>query len=108
MSSPPTRDELQLSAGRSFTSDCAAGSRSYVPKTASTELRRKWARIENGIVGGALSQSRGSCGNAGRCLGFWTRAARTERPFPEGQWRRERDSNPRYGCPYTRFPSVRL
>jgi hypothetical protein len=23
-------------------------------------------------------------------------------------WRRERDSNPRYGCPYTRFPSVRL
>ena len=23
-------------------------------------------------------------------------------------WRRERDSNPRYGFPYTRFPSVRL
>ena len=23
-------------------------------------------------------------------------------------WRRERDSNPRYGCPHTRFPSVRL
>src|SRR5688572_2852852 len=23
-------------------------------------------------------------------------------------WRREWDSNPRYGCPYTRFPSVRL
>ena len=23
-------------------------------------------------------------------------------------WRREGDSNPRYGCPYTRFPSVRL
>jgi hypothetical protein len=25
-----------------------------------------------------------------------------------GGWRRERDSNPRYGFPYTRFPSVRL
>ena len=25
-----------------------------------------------------------------------------------GNWRRERDSNPRYGFPYTRFPSVRL
>src|SRR5437764_13432709 len=23
-------------------------------------------------------------------------------------WRRERDSNPRYGCPYTRSPGVRL
>ena len=23
-------------------------------------------------------------------------------------WRRERDSNPRYGFPHTRFPSVRL
>src|SRR5436305_11708561 len=23
-------------------------------------------------------------------------------------WRRERDSNPRYGCPYTHFPGVRL
>src|SRR5947209_8084992 len=26
----------------------------------------------------------------------------------ERSWRREWDSNPRYGCPYTRFPSVRL
>ena len=26
----------------------------------------------------------------------------------EFRWRRERDSNPRYGFPYTRFPSVRL
>ncbi len=25
-----------------------------------------------------------------------------------GRWRREWDSNPRYGFPYTRFPSVRL
>src|SRR5689334_13476437 len=25
-----------------------------------------------------------------------------------GYWRREWDSNPRYGFPYTRFPSVRL
>jgi hypothetical protein len=24
------------------------------------------------------------------------------------RWRREWDSNPRYGCPYTRFPSERL
>jgi site-specific DNA recombinase len=24
------------------------------------------------------------------------------------KWRRERDSNPRYGCPYTRVPGVRL
>ena len=26
----------------------------------------------------------------------------------EVSWRRERDSNPRYGYPHTRFPSVRL
>jgi hypothetical protein len=26
----------------------------------------------------------------------------------ERQWRRERDSNPRYGFPYTHFPGVRL
>ena len=26
----------------------------------------------------------------------------------EGRWRREWDSNPRYGFPYTRFPSERL
>ena len=25
-----------------------------------------------------------------------------------GQWRRERDSNPRYGFPHTHFPGVRL
>ncbi len=30
---------------------------------------------------------------------FWT---------PARSWRRERDSNPRDGCPPTRFPSVRL
>jgi site-specific DNA recombinase len=24
------------------------------------------------------------------------------------EWRRERDSNPRYGFPYTRVPGVRL
>src|SRR5262249_11874100 len=33
-----------------------------------------------------------------------TAAKRGERRF----WRREWDSNPRYGFPYTRFPSVRL
>jgi hypothetical protein len=27
---------------------------------------------------------------------------------PVNQWRREWDSNPRYGFPHTRFPSVRL
>ena len=26
----------------------------------------------------------------------------------EGVWRRERDSNPRYGFPYTHFPGVLL
>ena len=29
-------------------------------------------------------------------------------PSASEDWRRERDSNPRYGFPYTRFPSVRL
>jgi hypothetical protein len=29
-------------------------------------------------------------------------------PSVSEDWRREWDSNPRYGCPYTRFPSVRL
>ena len=28
--------------------------------------------------------------------------------FRDVKWRRERDSNPRYGFPHTRFPSVRL
>jgi hypothetical protein len=35
----------------------------------------------------------------------WAKAAERVR---SNCWRRERDSNPRYGCPYTRFPSVRL
>ncbi len=37
----------------------------------------------------AASQASGEC---------WTRTA----------WRRERDSNPRYGFPHTHFPGVRL
>ena len=36
------------------------------------------------------------------------RAAKRRSPPASGDWRRERDSNPRYGFPYTRFPSVRL
>ena len=32
----------------------------------------------------------------------------TDRTGNMGRWRREWDSNPRYGFPYTRFPSVRL
>src|SRR5689334_18702954 len=36
------------------------------------------------------------------------RAAARRAPQARGKWRRERDSNPRYGFPYTRFPSVRL
>src|SRR5258706_10628394 len=34
--------------------------------------------------------------------------AGTEVPCLRGEWRREWDSNPRYGYPYTRFPSERL
>src|SRR4030095_16601935 len=30
------------------------------------------------------------------------------RMWPTGRWRREWDSNPRNGFPFTRFPSVRL
>lgn len=33
---------------------------------------------------------------------------RSESTRPLGSWRREWDSNPRYGFPHTRFPSVRL
>jgi hypothetical protein len=28
--------------------------------------------------------------------------------YVDNEWRRERDSNPRNGFPFTRFPSVRL
>jgi hypothetical protein len=42
-----------------------------------------------------------------RCV-FFPQASRGERMRCKGRWRRERDSNPRYGFPYTRFPSVRL
>src|SRR5262245_40371414 len=37
-------------------------------------------------------------------MGFCNSAKRDETEI----WRREWDSNPRYGFPYTRFPSVRL
>ena len=40
--------------------------------------------------------------------GIPARAASRRSPPASGDWRRERDSNPRYGFPYTRFPSVRL
>src|SRR4051812_3781417 len=40
--------------------------------------------------------------------GLIGRSRAAENPDVSGQWRREWDSNPRYGFPYTRFPSVRL
>jgi hypothetical protein len=33
---------------------------------------------------------------------------RYSKQYIEIKWRTERDSNPRYGCPYTRVPGVRL
>lgn len=44
-------------------------------------------------------------------LGGWLRVFRKNTAKSivyKGFWRREWDSNPRYGCPHTRFPSVRL
>jgi hypothetical protein len=44
-------------------------------------------------------------------LGFMDRNERLRLLANEGgpvNWRREWDSNPRYGFPHTRFPSVRL
>jgi hypothetical protein len=41
-------------------------------------------------------------------LGPTRGASRTEKYHLLRRWRREWDSNPRYGFPYTRFPSVRL
>jgi hypothetical protein len=36
------------------------------------------------------------------------RSKRREESYSSKSWRREGDSNPRYGHPYTRFPSGRL
>ena len=44
--------------------------------------------------------------NIGNCGQFPRQM--TEHQICRGDWRRERDSNPRYGFPHTRFPSVRL
>jgi hypothetical protein len=55
--------------------------------------------------------------NAGKCYSqvLHTKTRRTQKPLilleyqpPILRWRREWDSNPRYGFPHTRFPSVRL
>ena|ERR1041385_4378933 len=41
-------------------------------------------------------------------FGFFARLAGPRESWPQRHWRREWDSNPRYGFPHTRFPSVRL
>ena len=41
-------------------------------------------------------------------MGNLSEAGPRERDFVKMDWRRERDSNPRYGFPYTHFPGVRL
>jgi hypothetical protein len=40
--------------------------------------------------------------------GFYARSQATGECWSRKGWRREWDSNPRYGFPHTRFPSVRL
>src|SRR5262249_15849412 len=47
------------------------------------------------------------CRRAGGAPAFAVLEDVSKRPRT-GCWRREWDSNPRYGFPYTRFPSVRL
>src|SRR6516225_381781 len=43
-----------------------------------------------------------------RYLGLFCRFLNVSERGRTSRWRREWDSNPRYGFPYTRFPSVRL
>ena len=58
--------------------------------------------------GSAQASQRARCGT--RC-GLEAARQKATAGFHElktGEWRRERDSNPRYGFPYTHFPGVRL
>ncbi len=49
-----------------------------------------------------------SCRRPARFLRLSRASARARERLDGWRWRRERDSNPRYGCPYTRSPGVRL
>jgi hypothetical protein len=78
-----------------------------VPKPSSTKLQRKMANQRTRFGPARAPQSRGRCESD-----CHTRPNRSIGTVGEGcflrRWRREWDSNPRYGFPYTRFPSVRL
>ena len=56
----------------------------------------------SGEGGKGRNKKKGSGDHAGLPV-FWVALSRSSK-----RWRGERDSNPRYGSPYTRFPIVRL
>lgn len=60
-------------------------------------------------MGLTLDETPGKAINTGVLKGTDARAKRREKSSLQKIWRRERDSNPRYGFrPYTRFPVVLL
>ena len=73
----------------------------------SPKVRRQWPRRKD-FCACSVRRSLEICVGTPVFVGifFWPISQR--RVLGAAGWRREWDSNPRYGFPYTRFPSVRL
>ena len=120
------RDQAQADAARAQTSLATSGEGTVTPAMVArfADIARKRMRLEGGgyrrdhlralaqrvEVGAKEVRIVGSKGDLLRTLAAVSggKSATLGVPSLGLKWRRERDSNPRYGFPYTHFPGVRL
>lgn len=108
------RDQAKADAERAQAMLQNAGSRAVTPEMLSKFARAARQRIR--LEGGgyrrdyprALAQRGRGRYRRGQDYGIEVPAASGAGGRQRRGWRRERDSNPRYGFPYTHFPGVRL
>jgi hypothetical protein len=99
------RDDFELSSGQKLENkrlQCSA------PLHNGIEPRRKVARQRTKSREEGFARSRGTGQKQRPHWACEEAPGALENRAAWGHWRREWDSNPRYGFPYTRFPSVRL
>ncbi len=67
-----------------------------------------FAQFEREVIGERIHDKFAASRKKGMWMGGWAPLGYRVESWDECRWRREGDSNPRYGCPYTRVPGVRL
>ena len=78
-----------------------------VPNPRNPKVWREQAREREFRAPTGSPRCRGLCAKPA-VIGDFSAAKSSGELWLQQDWRREWDSNPRYGFPYTRFPSVRL